>query len=273
MCNYSFANREVKVLIDFNSNNTIDKVLTIYIGQWYPPASLAINPTNGDLYIAEVNMTFRCPGNVNEKILQYIENNVDSNEYLLDCDAWFDLSEYDTNYSAWHGLHYLQFNKDNDLCIALGMDCNECDTVLPKSTIQCFENNDVLNTKIWASGIRNSVGYDFDPFNGNLWFTDNGRDDLLNYTNMPDDELNYVSYKGEFFGYPYCHSEGTGNPYDRDVNQVYAIVDPKIGDGFTNNCTQDVTLAKQVEFIYLVTAVFWIKNNRIRQSYKLYRLI
>ena len=186
-------------------------------------------------------MTFHCPGNVNEKILLFNESNDDNR---LECDPWFALNYPANNYTA-HALHYLQFNPNNDICIALGMNCNECMPSLPKSTIQCFIRNNDLNNEIWASGIRNSFGYDFHPITGDMWFTDNGRDNLLNHTNMPDDELNHVSYKGEFFGYPYCHSEGTGDPYQRDINSVYPITDPQIGPGDTNNCTQNITLAIQ----------------------------
>eukprot|EP00486_Rosalina_sp_Unknown_P014449 CAMPEP_0201593970 /NCGR_PEP_ID=MMETSP0190_2-20130828/191434_1 /ASSEMBLY_ACC=CAM_ASM_000263 /TAXON_ID=37353 /ORGANISM="Rosalina sp." /LENGTH=217 /DNA_ID=CAMNT_0048053405 /DNA_START=666 /DNA_END=1319 /DNA_ORIENTATION=+ len=79
-----------------------------------------------------------------------------------------------------------------------------------------------------------------------MWFTDNGRDNLYSTTNMPDDELNVVNTPGEFFGYPYCHSLGCGDPYNRNISCVSAITDPDLGDGgFTNNCTENITLAKQ----------------------------
>eukprot|EP01084_Bolivina_argentea_P076091 137870_1 len=135
--------------------------------------------------------------------------------------------------------------------MAFGINCNECipPTNGPKGTIQCFNTsttNSIDDGTIWARGIRNSYGFDFHPITKEMWFTDNGRDNLLTTTNMPDDELNHITFIGEHFGYPYCHSEGCGNPYQRDINCVTVIPDPDLGTtGFTNNCTTGFTLAKQ----------------------------
>jgi glucose/arabinose dehydrogenase len=55
-----------------------------------------------------------------------------------------------------------------------------------------------------ARGVRNTVGFDFDPKTGDLWFTDNGRDWFSE--ELPNDELNVVTKPGkQHFGYPYCH--------------------------------------------------------------------
>ena len=52
--------------------------------------------------------------------------------------------------------------------------------------------------------MRNTVGFDWHPQTGELWFTDNGRDWLSE--SIPEDELNRVTNPGEdHFGYPYCH--------------------------------------------------------------------
>jgi len=57
--------------------------------------------------------------------------------------------------------------------------------------------------QIYAHGMRNSVGLDWDPVNGELWFTDNGHNGL-GY-DVPGEELNRISAAGSHFGYPYCH--------------------------------------------------------------------
>jgi glucose/arabinose dehydrogenase len=57
--------------------------------------------------------------------------------------------------------------------------------------------------QIYAHGVRNSVGFDWHPVTGDLWFTDNGRDWMGD--NNPPDELNLVSESGQHFGFPYCH--------------------------------------------------------------------
>ena len=60
--------------------------------------------------------------------------------------------------------------------------------------------------EVIARGVRNTVGFDFHPQTGELWFTDNGRDWMGD--GGPQDELNRVSKMGEFFGFPYCHANG-----------------------------------------------------------------
>jgi glucose/arabinose dehydrogenase len=54
-----------------------------------------------------------------------------------------------------------------------------------------------------AQGVRNSVGFDWNPKTKQLWFTNHGRDWVSD--DMPNDTLNKVSAKGMNFGYPFCH--------------------------------------------------------------------
>ena len=54
----------------------------------------------------------------------------------------------------------------------------------------------------FASGVRNSVGFDWHPVTKELWFTDNGRDLLGD--DIPPDELNHAPRIGLHFGFPYC---------------------------------------------------------------------
>ena len=55
----------------------------------------------------------------------------------------------------------------------------------------------------FAQGVRNTVGFDWDPKTKHLWFTDHGRDWLGD--DMPSDELNVATKAGMHFGFPYCH--------------------------------------------------------------------
>ena len=61
-----------------------------------------------------------------------------------------------------------------------------------------------------ARGVRNSVGFDWNPKTKELWFTEHGRDWLGD--DMPADELNVVKREGEHFGFPYCHQGDTVDP-------------------------------------------------------------
>ncbi|ETO27159.1 putative membrane-bound dehydrogenase [Reticulomyxa filosa] len=71
------------------------------------------------------------------------------------------------------------------------------------------------NSYTLARGVRNSVGMGWHPATDVFYFTDNGRDGLGN--DIPDCKLNKLSKVGEHFGFPYCHSEGSGDPYLRDL--------------------------------------------------------
>lgn len=64
--------------------------------------------------------------------------------------------------------------------------------------------------EIFAHGVRNSVGFDWHPATGELWFTDNGRDWLGD--NLPPDELNRAPQKGLHFGFPYCYGKDIPDP-------------------------------------------------------------
>jgi len=62
-----------------------------------------------------------------------------------------------------------------------------------------------------ARGVRNTVGFDFDPKTGDLWFTNNGRDWLSE--DLPNDTLNRVGNPGkDHFGYPFCHQGDFSDP-------------------------------------------------------------
>jgi glucose/arabinose dehydrogenase len=75
--------------------------------------------------------------------------------------------------------------------------------------------------ELFASGVRNTVGFDWHPETRELWFTDNGRDWMGD--DLPPDELNRAPRKGLHFGFPYRHgknipdpdfgSKGTGLPF------------------------------------------------------------
>ena len=111
----------------------------------------------------------------------------------------------------WHGYKYIKFSSDGKLYTAVGMPCNTCfyrnSQPIFGTIVQINSTND---TEIVARGVRNSVGFDWQPESGSLWFTDNGQDMLGDDT--PPDELNRVSYKGEDFGFPYVYGDNVIAP-------------------------------------------------------------
>jgi len=81
-----------------------------------------------------------------------------------------------------------------------------------------------LVAEVVARGVRNSVGFDFDPITNDLWFTENGRDDWGNDT--PPDELNHVTHFNQHFGFPYCYGKNLSDPAFFDGDCIKAGYEP-----------------------------------------------
>lgn len=109
-----------------------------------------------------------------------------------------------------HGWKFIAFGPDGWLYVPVGAPCNICDRDSEGfATIQRIRP-DGSGAEVVARGVRNTVGFDWHPVDGSLWFTENGRDMLGD--DVPADELNRVSRKGEHFGYPYCHQGDVPDP-------------------------------------------------------------
>ena len=109
-----------------------------------------------------------------------------------------------------HGWKYLRFGPDGKLYTAVGAPCNSCQPSAAIYTSLVRLNADGSDLEILAQGIRNTVGFDWQPDTNQLFFSDNGRDHLGD--DVPPDELNKWTEKGEHFGYPYCHGGDIADP-------------------------------------------------------------
>lgn len=110
---------------------------------------------------------------------------------------------------AHHGWKFIAFGPDGKLYVPIGAPCNICDPGDPYAAILRMDA-DGSNREIFARGVRNSVGFDWSPVDGTLWFTDNGRDWLGD--DSPPDELNRAPRAGLHFGYPFCHGGDIADP-------------------------------------------------------------
>jgi glucose/arabinose dehydrogenase len=116
-----------------------------------------------------------------------------------------------------HGWRYIAFGPDGKLYLSIGAPCNVCKLETFERDGKALQygsitrmNADGSGWEVVARGVRNSVGFDWNPADGSLWFTDNGRDWLGD--EKPDCELNRLSKLGEDFGFPYCHAGDIGDP-------------------------------------------------------------
>ncbi|MGZ5787687.1 MAG: PQQ-dependent sugar dehydrogenase [Ramlibacter sp.] len=108
-----------------------------------------------------------------------------------------------------HGGKFLAFGPDGKLYVPVGAPCNICEPDARHGLISRM-NADGTGSEVFARGVRNSVGFDWDPQTHEFWFTDNGRDNLGD--DAPPDELNHASRAGLNFGYPYCHGGDLADP-------------------------------------------------------------
>jgi glucose/arabinose dehydrogenase len=109
-----------------------------------------------------------------------------------------------------HGWKFIAFGPDGKLYVPVGAPCNICEP--DPARYANITRLDIKTGKIEtvARGVRNTVGFDWHPLSGELWFTDNGRDWLGD--DAPPDELNRLSQTGQHFGYPYCHGGNIPDP-------------------------------------------------------------
>ncbi len=147
----------------------------------------------GDLYIAEVNRILKIQG-VESKLSNPGEPVVVYDKYPKD---------------GHHGWKYIAFGPDGKLYVPVGAPCNICEPKSPYASITRI-NPDGSGMEIFASGVRNTVGFTWKPDTNEMWFTDNGRDMMGD--DVPPCELNLAPKAGMHFGYPYCHGGTIKDP-------------------------------------------------------------
>src|SRR5258706_8385390 len=109
-----------------------------------------------------------------------------------------------------HGWKFIKLGPDGKLYVPTGAPCNICGIKEGYAQIARM-NLDGSGMEVVARGVRNTVGFDFDPKNGELWYTNNGRDWLSE--DLPNDTLNRVANPGkDHFGYPFCHQGNIADP-------------------------------------------------------------
>jgi glucose/arabinose dehydrogenase len=111
---------------------------------------------------------------------------------------------------GWHGAKYLAFGPDGKLYVPQGMPCNVCERDPDRHGTIARVDPEGGGWEVVARGVRNSVGFDWHPATGELYFTDNGRDMMGD--DLPPDELNRLRQPGLHFGFPYCHAGDLPDP-------------------------------------------------------------
>ncbi len=168
-----------------NGDNKGDEVITILEGLNFPNG-VALH--EGDLYVAELGRILKYE-NVAEN-LQSMPEPIVINDELPD--------------DYHHGWKYISVGPDDKLYVPQGAPCNTCEPQGLSGTILRMDL-DGSNLEVYARGVRNSVGFDWHPVTGELWFSDNGRDLLGD--DIPPEELNNATEAGQHFGFPYRYGK------------------------------------------------------------------
>ncbi|MDH4325775.1 MAG: PQQ-dependent sugar dehydrogenase [Betaproteobacteria bacterium] len=159
----------------------------VVVDKLVQPAGVAMH--GGSLYVMAINKVLRFDG-------------IERNPGVAPVDL---TDKFNLPPEQHHNWKYIAFGPDGKLYVPFGAPCNICEPPPEYAQIRRY-NADGSGMEVIARGVRNSVGFDFHPKTGELWFTDHGRDWMGDQG--PEDELNRISKPGLNFGYPYCHAKG-----------------------------------------------------------------
>ena len=114
-----------------------------------------------------------------------------------------------------HNNRTLAVGPDGRLYVSVGSTCNECNESNIENATLLVMNTDGKGRRIFASGLRNTIGFDWNPANGQLWGFDQGMD-WLGDDDQPE-ELNRIE-AGRKYGWPYIYADGRRNPHLQPSN-------------------------------------------------------
>jgi glucose/arabinose dehydrogenase len=108
-----------------------------------------------------------------------------------------------------HWTRSVRFGPDGWMYVSVGSSCNVCDEEDPRRAALLRFRPDGSGEELYATGLRNSVGFDWQPGTNDLYATDNGRDLLGD--DAPPCELNRIE-RGGFYGWPVAYGDRVADP-------------------------------------------------------------
>lgn len=169
---------DVLMLTDSNKDGKFDALKTVVSGM---PGVHGIVLRNGFIYLCSNKELKRSKLDANGELLPL--------ETLLN-----DLPD-----GGQHGNRTIAFGPDDKLYISVGSDCNDCAETNPEHATLLQLDSNGANRKIYARGLRNTIGFDWNKVTHKLWGMDNGTD--WRGDTIPPEELNLIIENGNY-GWP-----------------------------------------------------------------------
>jgi glucose/arabinose dehydrogenase len=124
-----------------------------------------------------------------------------------------------------HFTRTIVFLQD-ELLVSVGSSCNLCEEQDPRRAAVVRYGLDGSGEALFATGLRNSVGLALNPVTGEVWATNNDRDNLGD--EVPPDRVNILR-RGGFYGWPFCYLPNVPNPeYQRTAGRCAQAIGPAV---------------------------------------------
>jgi len=121
-----------------------------------------------------------------------------------------------------HWTRTIGFARDGKLYVSIGSSCNSCEEQDARRTTIMRYNADGTGGRPYAKGLRNAIGFDWDPRTGAMWADEMGQDKLGD--EMPPDEINRIE-EGKHYGFPYFIGRNVANPDMKDAKSKMTVGD------------------------------------------------
>lgn len=179
------ADSKIYRLTDADRDGRAD-AQNVFAAGYYLPLGITVQPSTGDVYVSHqggITVLRDSDGDGTADQSQILVNNLPTDRHQND---------------------NLKFGPDGWLYMGLGSTCDACTELNPKSATILRFNVATGESEVYATGLRNPYDIAFHPVTGELFATDNGRDDLG--MDFPSEELNHIVQGGKY-GFPNCWNE------------------------------------------------------------------
>lgn len=188
------------------TDNGKERTSRVVVDKLLQPAGVAYK--DGALYVMAINKVLRFDGITKNPAAQPVD--------LTD--------KFKLPPEPHHNWKYIAFGPDGKLYVPFGAPCNICELPTPEYAQIRRYNPDGSGMEVLATGVRNTVGFDWHPVTKELWFSNHGRDWMGD--DKPNDTLHRMQKTGLNYGFPYCHEGKLEDDTVRKPNACKGVEQP-----------------------------------------------